>query len=78
MALTADQQAQVDMAIAIEAARHTNQVQLINNQQRMEAVRLAKEILVENARNQTVDAPDITASDVTTFADTLVTYISGE
>lgn len=78
MALTVEQQAQVDIAVAIDAARHTNQVQLFNQQQKLEAVRIAKEILVENARSQSVDAPDITASDVTGFANTLVTYMSGE
>ena len=75
MALTAEQQAQVEMADAIEATRHTNQMALQAKQAKLEAVRLAKEVLIENARSKAVDSRDVAAADITAFAGTLVAYI---
>ena len=75
MALTPEQQAQVEIADAIEATRHTNQMALQAKQAKLEAVRLAKEVLLENARSKAVDARDVAAADVTAFAGTLVAYI---
>jgi hypothetical protein len=43
---------------------------------RMEAVRLARDILMENDRNKPTGERGITASDVTAFADTLLTYVT--
>jgi hypothetical protein len=80
MALTTEQQASVDMAIAIEAARAEGQAtaQAIADAKRtkLEALRLAKEVLIENARYKSVDSRDVSASDITTFATTLNTYIN--
>ena len=75
MALTPEQQAQVEIADAIEATRHANQMALQAKQAKLEAVRLAKEVLLENARSKAVDARDVAAADVTAFAGTLVAYI---
>ena len=75
MALTTEQQAQVDVANAMEAARHTNQMALQAKQAKLEAVRLAKEVLFENARSKAVDSRDVAAADITAFAGTLVAYI---
>ena len=79
MALTAEQQSQVDVQVAIDAARHTQQLALQTNQiaaetrrNKMEAIRLAKETLLENARSKAVGERDVTAADITAFADTLV------
>ena len=69
MALTAEQQAQVDIQLALENARHANQMQA-------EAVRLAKETLIENARSKPVDSRDVSAADIQAFAQTLVAYIN--
>ena len=74
MALTPEQQAQVDVADAMEATRHANQMALQAKQSKMEAVRLAKEVLIENARSKAVDSRDVTAADITAFAQTLVAY----
>ena len=78
MALSAEQQAQVDTAVAIENARHANQLELLaqqaalaSKQTKLETLRMAKEILLENARSKSVDAADVTAADVTTFANSL-------
>jgi len=75
MALTAEQQAQVDVSNAIESTRHANQMALQAKQAKLEAVRLAKEVLIENARSKAVDSRDVAAADITAFAGTLVAYI---
>lgn len=88
MALTPEQQAQVDVQIAIEAERNKNQlafeaVQQANRleaqakQTRLEAVRMAKETLLENARSKPVDSRDVSAADITAFASALTTYVNG-
>ena len=71
MALTADQQFQMDL----EAARQQNQLALEAKRAKLEAVRLAKETLIENRRNLPVDQREVAAADITTFAQTLVSYI---
>ncbi len=77
MALTAEQQAQVDIQLALENARHTNQMAAEAVRAKLEAVRLAQQTLIENRRNQPVDAREVTASDITAYANTLVSYING-
>ena len=76
MALTAEQQSQVDLNDAIEATRFANQAALQAKQAKLEAVRLAQQTLLENARSKAVDSRDVSASDITTFADAIVTYIN--
>lgn len=76
MALTAEQQAQVDIQNATEAVRHANQLELEARRTKLEAVRLAKETLIENARSKPVDARDISAADIQAFAQSLVSYIN--
>jgi hypothetical protein len=75
MALTPEQQAQVDIQLAVENARHANQMAADAKRAKLEAVRLAKETLIENARSKPVDARDVTAADITAFAQTLVAYV---
>jgi hypothetical protein len=65
MALTAEQQAQIDYDNAIRAV-----------DRKMEAVRIAKDILMENDRNKPTGERGIAASDVTTFADSILAYIT--
>jgi hypothetical protein len=75
MALTTDQQSQVDMSVAMDAARHANNLAIQTKQARLEAVRLAKDVLLENARSKAVDSRDVAAADITAFAATLIAYI---
>ena len=75
MALTTEQQSAVDVQIAVETVRHANQLASQAKQAKLEAVRLAKETLIENARSKAVGERDVTAADIATFADTLVAYI---
>lgn len=76
MALTTEQQAQLDIQMAVEVARHSNQMAVEAKRARLEAVRTAKEVLIENARSKPVDSRDVTAADITAFAQTLVAYIN--
>ena len=73
---TPEQQSQVDVQIAIENARHANQLEMQTKQAKLEAIRLAKETLIENARSKPADARDVTAADITAFADALVASIN--
>ena len=87
MALTTEQQSLIDFQIAsaeasaaqqaqVEAIRHTNNLALQAKTTRLEAVRLAKEVLVENARNRSIDDREVTVSDITTFATAIETHIN--
>lgn len=73
MALTDDQQFQIDL----ENTRHANQMAAEEKRARLEAVRLAKETLIENARNKPIDDRDVSAAEITAFADALTTYVNG-
>ena len=76
MALTPEQQAEVDLQEAREAGRRTHEIAMEQRRARLEAVRLAKETLIENARSKPVDARDVSAADITTFANALNQYIN--
>ena len=65
MALTAEQQAQIEFDNVSRAV-----------ERKMEAVRLARDILMENDRNKPTGERGIAASDVTAFADTILTYVT--
>lgn len=73
MPLTDDQQFQIDM----ENVRQNNQLALETKRAKLEAVRLAKETLIENARSKPVDSRDVSAADITAFASALETHING-
>ena len=70
-------QAQVDMQNAIEDHRASVQAANLAKAQKMEALRLAKEILVENRRTKPVaEAVDIDDADVTNFAAALTAFVN--
>ena len=75
MALTAEQQAQIDIQLAVENARNAAQAAMEAKRAKLEAVRMAKETLIENARNKPVDSRDVTAADIAAFAQVLVAYV---
>ena len=87
MALTTDQQSQIDFAVAMQQAtsantiaqdeaRRAHELAVQAKQAKLEAVRLAQQTLVENARSKSVDALEIAATDITAFAETLTSYIN--
>jgi hypothetical protein len=73
MALTEDQQFQIDM----ENARRANQMATEQKRTRLEAVRLAKETLIENARNKPIEEAGVTAAEIPVFAQELTNYVGG-
>lgn len=77
MAFTEEQQAQIDMQLAIENSRAATLAAQEAARAKLEAVRMAKEILVENRRTKAAaEAEDITASVVTALANDLAGYIN--
>jgi hypothetical protein len=77
MALTPEQQAQVDTQNATEDNRASNQAAAEAKRAKLEMVRMAKEILIENRRTQAAaEATDITAGAITAMAAELATYVN--
>jgi len=76
MALTTEQQSQVDMQLTIDAARQALQVAEANRQRRLDAIRIAQATLIENKRNLPVSERQVTEAEITAFADTLNTYVN--
>lgn len=77
MAFTTEQQAQVDMQIAVENARHNNQMAFLAAQVKMDAIRIAQQILIENSRSKPADEREITPTDIATFASALTAATNG-
>jgi hypothetical protein len=76
MALTTEQIDQIAYQEASEAGRRAHEIAMESRRAKLEAVRLAKETLIENARSKPVDSRDVTPADITAFADALVASIS--
>lgn len=70
--MAAQQQLQLDL----ETLRGNNQLVLETKRAKLEAIRLAKEVLIENARSKPVDSRDVSASDITNFANVLINYVN--
>jgi galactokinase len=77
MAFTEEQQAQLDIQIATEDNRAANQAAADAKRAKLEALRIAKEVLVENRRTKTAaEAVDIDNADVTNFAAALTAFVN--
>ena len=76
MALTQDQLDQIALQEGLDAGRRAHEISMEQRRARLEAIRLAKETLIENARSKPVDSRDVSATDVTNFANTLVQYVN--
>jgi DNA-binding ferritin-like protein (Dps family) len=76
MALTTEQIDQIAYQEASEAGRRAHEIAMESRRAKLEAIRLAKETLIENARSKPVDLRDVTPADITAFADALVASIS--
>jgi len=72
MALTTEQQAMLDIQTATETLRHNNQMIIMTAQMKLDAIRLAQQTLVENARSKPADEREITPADIAAFANALV------
>jgi len=76
MALTTEQLDQIAYQEASEAGRRAHEIAMESRRAKLEAIRLAKETLIENARSKPADSRDVTPADITAFADALVASIS--
>jgi hypothetical protein len=76
MALTTEQLDQIAYQEASDAGRRAHEIAMESRRAKLEAIRLAKETLIENARSKPVDSRDVTPADITAFADALVASIS--
>ena len=75
MSLTEEQQAQHDAQVALETARHNNQLAIIRETTRLDLVRISKEVLVENARVKPVEDREVSEAGIIAFAETLSEYV---
>jgi hypothetical protein len=57
-----------------EANRRTHEIEMDNKRTRLEFIRMAKETLIENARNKPASEAIVTAEEITAFANTLINY----
>jgi len=77
MAFTEEQQAQLDIQIATEDNRAANQAAADAKRAKLEALRIAKEVLVENRRTKTAaESTDIDDADITNFAAALTAFVN--
>ena len=74
MSLTPEQ----EQIISMETTRHNNNLEIEFRRSKLEAIRLAKETLIENSRSKPVDQRDISAEDIKNFAEVLITYIKND
>jgi len=70
---TAGQTAQA----TLQAAQIAAQAELQSKQVRLSAVQLAQSTLIANRNNQPVDAREVLASDITAYAESIVSYVNG-
>jgi hypothetical protein len=79
MALTEEMQAQMTaqqaMHLETETARREHEREMDARRAKLELIRLAKETLIENARNKPVGEAAITAEEITAFAQELTNYV---
>jgi len=75
MALTEQQQLDLELFEATESIRHANQIEFEAKRQKFEMIRLAKEVLLENSRSKPVDSREVTAEHIETFTEKLMSYV---
>ena len=75
MSLTAEQQAQHDAQVSLEATRHTNQLAIMRESSRLDLIRISKEVLVENARIKPVEDREVSDADIIAYAEKLAEYV---
>jgi len=68
--MTAQQQHQQDL----EVSRRTHEIAMNDKRLRVEIIRMAKETLIENARNKPASEAIVTAEEITAFANELINY----
>lgn len=65
-----------EFQLELESQRAANQDAAEMKRAKLESVRLAKEVLIENSRNKPIDNRDVSADEITAFAETLISYVN--
>jgi hypothetical protein len=73
--IQAQQSAQLASQQETEKARREHEQEMEARRAKLELIRLAKETLIENARNKPADEAVITAEEITAFAQELTNYV---
>lgn len=73
--IQAQQSAQLASQQETEKARREHEQEMEARRAKLELIRLAKETLIENARNKPADEAVITAAEITAFAQELTNYV---
>lgn len=76
MAITAEQQSTIDVQEVVDNARQARLMETEIFRAKMEVIRLAKEILLENHRNLPVGDREVTAEAITAYAATLIDFVN--
>lgn len=76
MALTTEQQQQLEYEIAVTTARMEAETSREAQRNRFELTRIAKEVLIENARVKPADSRDVSAADIIAFATALDNFVN--
>jgi len=71
------QAAQATAQAALQAAQAASNLEIQAKQAKLAAVQLAQSTLIANRNNQPVDAREISAADITAYAESLVAYVNG-
>jgi hypothetical protein len=61
----------------LQADQHANTMEMQAKQARLSAIQIAQTTLIANRNNQPVDSREIAATDITAYAETIVSYIQG-
>jgi len=76
MALTAEQQAEIELQEARDAGRREHELTMETRRTRLDSLRIAQQALLEADRVKPVNERGVSATDITAFADTLVNYVN--
>lgn len=76
MALTVEQQAEVEKQAAISAAQVNANAGEANKQRKMQCLNIAYTTLLESKRNLPVEQRQITPAEISAFADSLNAYVN--
>ena len=74
--LTDEQKNTIAFNKAMVASQSEIQVEQDTARNRMEAIRLAKETLIENSRSLPADQREITASQITAYAESILSFVN--
>ena len=75
MALSIEQLEQIEFNNHIQEAQTKQSLVMARHSSKLELLRTAKEILVENSRSKSIDEREVTAQDIIDFANSLQSFL---